>query len=118
MRIQKVVPLPYTPIENIGDGSIATTGTGTVEDATVLYMYRWDGCRNPQNDENCPGYVPPMPVIPKIDIYNALEDDAVVDATEETDSDLYDEKENLLLREKNEMSNAALKEKQLQMWSK
>jgi hypothetical protein len=93
MKIQKVVPLPYTPIENIGDGSITTTGTGTVEDATVLYMYRWDNCRNPQNDENCPGYVPPMPVIPKIDIYDALEDDAVDDATEETDSDLYDEKE-------------------------
>ena len=93
MKIQKVVPLPYTPIENIGDGSISTTGTGTIEDATVLYMYRWDNCRNPQNDENCPGYVPPMPVIPKIDIYDALEDDAVDDATEETDSDLYDEKE-------------------------
>lgn len=93
IRIQKVVPLPYTPIENIGDGSIATTGTGTVEDATVLYMYRWDGCRNPQNDENCPGYVPPMPVIPKIDIYDALEDDAVDDATEETDSELYEKEQ-------------------------
>ena len=93
MRIQKVVPLPYTPIENIGDGSIATTGTGTVEDATVLYMYRWDGCRNPQNDENCPGYVPPMPVIPKIEIYDALKDDAVDDATEETDSELYEKEQ-------------------------
>ena len=93
MRIQKVVPLPYTPIENIGDGSIATTGTGTVEDATVLYMYRWDGCRNPQNDENCPGYVPPMPVIPAIEIYDALEDDAVDDATEETDSELYEKEQ-------------------------
>ena len=93
MRIQKVVPLPYTPIETMGDGSIATTGTGTVEDATVLYMYRWDGCRNPQNDENCPGYVPPMPVIPKIEIYDALEDDAVDDATEETDSELYEKEQ-------------------------
>jgi len=93
MRIQKVVPLPYTPIENMGDGSIATTGTGSVEDATVLYMYRWDGCRNPQNDENCPGYVPPMPVIPKIEIYDALEDDAVDDATEETDNELYEKEQ-------------------------
>jgi len=93
MKIQKVVPLGYIPIEKFGKGSIATTGTGSVEDATVLYMYRWDNCRNPQNDENCPGYVPPLPEIPKIDIYDALEDDAVEDATEETDSDLYEEKE-------------------------
>jgi len=90
MRIQKVVTLPYTPIENFGDGSIETTGTGSIEDASVLYMYRFDQCRNPQNDINCPGYVPPMPVIPKIDIYDVLDDDAVEDATEETDSELYE----------------------------
>lgn len=90
MRIQKVIPLPYTPIEEFGDGSIETTGTGTVEDATVLYMYRWEECRNPQNNENCPGYVPIIPDIPNIDVYDALEDDAVDDATEETDSDLYE----------------------------
>ena len=93
MKIQKTIGLPYTPIENFGEGSIATTGTGTIEDASVLYMYRWDGCRNPQNNENCPGYVPPMPVIPKIDIYDALEDDSVEDAMEETDSDLYDKEQ-------------------------
>ena len=93
MRIQKAIPLSYTPIEEFGDGSIQTTGTGSVEDATVLYMYRWDGCRNPQNDKNCPGYVEPMPVIPKIEIYDALEDENVIDATEETDSDLYEKKE-------------------------
>ena len=93
MRIQKLIPLPYTPIENFGEGSIETTGTGTVEDASVLYMYRWDGCRNPQNDESCPGYVPPMPVIPKIEIYDALKDDAVEDATKETDSELYEKEQ-------------------------
>ena len=73
MRIQKAIPLSYTPIEEFGDGSIQTTGTGSVEDATVLYMYRWDECRNPQNNENCPGYVKPLPVIPKIEIYDALD---------------------------------------------
>ena len=50
MKIQKVIPLSYTPIEQFGKGSIATTGTGSIEDASVLYMYRYDGCRNPQND--------------------------------------------------------------------
>ena len=85
MKIQKVIPLSYTPIEQFGKGSIATTGKGSIEDASVLYMYRWDGCRNPQNNENCPGYVPPMPVIPVIEIYDALEDENVQDATEKTD---------------------------------
>ena len=85
MKIQKVIPLSYTPIEQFGKGSIATTGTGSIEDASVLYMYRFDGCRNPQNNENCPGYVPPMPVMPVIEIYDALEDEYVQDATEETD---------------------------------
>ena len=93
MRIQKLIPMSYTPIEQFGKGSIETTGTGSVEDASVLYIYRFDGCRNPQNNENCPGYVEPMPVIPKIEIYDALDDDAVIDATEETDSDLYDKEE-------------------------
>jgi hypothetical protein len=85
MRIQKVIALPYTPLERFGTGSIATTGTGTVEDASVLYMYRWDNCRDPQNDPNCPGYITPLPVIPKIEIYDALEDEYVQDATEKTD---------------------------------
>ena len=86
MRIQKLIPMSYTPIEQFGKGSISTTGTGSIEDASVLYIYRFDGCRNPQNNENCPGYVPPMPVIPKIEIYDALEDENVQDATEKKDN--------------------------------
>ena len=101
MRIQKVIPLPYTPIENIGEGSIETTGTGTVEDATILYMYRWDKCRNPQNNENCPGYVLIIPEIPNIDVYDALEDDAVIE-TLEADEFQYDKDGNLILSEEEE----------------
>ena len=93
VRIQKLVPLPYTPIELFGQGSITTTGTGSVEDATVLYMYRWDACRNPQNDPSCPGYVAPLPVIPKIEIYDVLDDEIVDDATKETDKELIEEKD-------------------------
>ena len=93
VRIQKLVPLPYTPIELFGDGSIKTTGIGSVEDATVLYMYRWDECRNPQNNENCPGYVPPLPVIPKIEIYDVLDYEIVEEATKETDKELIEERE-------------------------
>ena len=93
MKIQRLVPLPYTPVSKFGTGSIKTVGSGTLEDASVVYMYRFDKCFDPQNDESCPGYVEPMPVIPKIEIYDALDDDAVIDATEETDSDLYEKEE-------------------------
>jgi len=91
--VQNVIPLPYTPVEKFGDGRIKGTGTGSIEDVTILYMYRWDLCRNAQNDESCPNYIPPLPVIPVIEVYDALEDDAVDDATKETDSDLYKKEE-------------------------
>ena len=88
MRIRKVVTLPYLPIAKFGKGKIATTGTGTIEDANVIYMYRFDACFDPQSDPSCAGYVKPMPKVPEIIIYDALEDDNVKDATEETDRDL------------------------------
>ena len=93
IKIQKLVPLPYTPISQFGKGSIETTGKGSVENASVLYMYRFDACYNPQSDSSCSGYIQPLPVIPVIEIYDALEDDAVKGANEETDSDLYDKEE-------------------------
>ena len=85
IKLRKFIPIPYTPVELFGKGSIATTGKGSVEDASVIYMYRWDLCRNAQNDKSCPNYIPPLPVIPKFEIYDALEDEFVKDATEETD---------------------------------
>ena len=85
--IQNVIPLPYTPIEQFGDGRIRGTGTGSIEDVTILYMYRWDLCRNAQNDESCPNYIPPLPVIPVIEIYDALDDEFVEQATEEEDEE-------------------------------
>ena len=93
MRIRKVVTLPYLPIAKFGKGKIATTGTGTVEDANVIYMYRFDACFDPQSDPSCAGYVKPMPKVPEIIIYDALEDDNVKDATKETDRDLIEESE-------------------------
>ena len=93
IRIQKLVPLPYTPISSFGQGSITTTGTGSVEEAVVLYMYRWDACRDPQNDPSCPGYVAPLPVIPVIEVYDVLDDEIVDEATKETDKELIEEKD-------------------------
>ena len=93
MKIQNVIPLPYTPIEQFGDGRIRSTGTGSIEDVTILYMYRWDLCRNAQNDESCPNYIPPLPVIPVIEIYDALDDEFVEQATEKSDDKLLDKEE-------------------------
>jgi hypothetical protein len=91
IKIRKVLQLPYVPIENFGRGSIATTGVGSIEDASVIYMYRFDACRNPQNDPSCPDYIPPLP--PPIKIYDALDDESVKFATKETDKDLLDDDE-------------------------
>jgi len=44
IRIKKVIPLAYTPIAVFGDGRIRTSGTGTIEDASVQYIYRFDAC--------------------------------------------------------------------------
>ena len=93
MKIQNVIPLPYTPIEQFGDGRIRSTGTGSIEDVTILYMYRWDLCRNAQNDESCPNYIPPLPVIPVIEIYDALDDEFVEQATQKSDDKLLDKEE-------------------------
>ena len=102
MKLRKFIPIPYTPVELFGKGSIATTGKGSVEDASVIYMYRWDLCRNGQNDEGCPNYIPPLPVLPKIIIYDALEDEFVKDAIDETDNVGTDKEEEIKETEKEE----------------
>jgi len=65
--INKLVPVTYSPIENWGDGSIATTGVGSVVDPSVVYSYRIDNCADPQSDPSCPGYVEPyVPETPEV----------------------------------------------------
>jgi len=55
-RINKVVPTGNIDIKYWGDGEIATTGIGTVEEPKVFYTYRYDPCYNPQTDPSCPGF--------------------------------------------------------------
>jgi hypothetical protein len=74
--INKLVPVGRSPIKYWGRGSIETTGVGSVENANVVYTYRVDACFDPQND-------------PEFPIYNVMEDDAVRNATAETDRDLF-----------------------------
>jgi hypothetical protein len=78
--ISKAIPIDYSPIRHWGEGSIETTGLGSVEDPQVVYTYRFIE----------PEIEVPVIELPPIDIYTALNDDAVRNATKETDRDLYD----------------------------
>jgi len=79
--INKLVPVGYIPIRYWGEGSIETTGVGSVVDPAVVYTYRF---KEPE---------PEPQTLPAINPYNALEDDAVLRATAETDRDLYEDDE-------------------------
>lgn len=56
--ITKVIPVSNIPGTLWGDGEIATTGTGQVNNASVFYKYRYDTCADPLSDPKCPGYRP------------------------------------------------------------
>lgn len=66
--INKIIPVNNILIDRWGDGSIEWTGKGSVEDARVIYNYRYDPCFDPQTSPDCPGYVPPIPDIPEVDL--------------------------------------------------
>lgn len=90
--ISKLVSVDNIPIGFWGDGSIQVDGTGQVSDPSVVYTYKFDPCFNPQSNPSCPGYQVPLPNQEELslDSYYALDDEAVLKATEETDPDLYD----------------------------
>ena len=99
--IVKSFTLGNIPSANWGTGFIEVEGEGSVKDAVVIYNYRIDRCFDPQSDPTCAGYVKPMPKIPEVVVYDALEDDAVVE-TLEADEFQYDEDGNLILSEEEE----------------
>jgi len=82
--INKVIGLPNIPQELWGDGSIEVEGTGTVQDASVVYSYKYDNtCVTPLSDPSCPGYAEALlgtiNSIPEPVVYNALDDENVKD---------------------------------------
>ena len=94
--INKYVPVELTPISRWGDGSIEVEGDGEVANPSVIYTYRLDECFNAETTPGCPGYVDPArytldPV--DVDIYDAMDDEAVRNAMTATDPDLYEEEE-------------------------
>jgi len=99
--IIKSFPVSNIPASNWGTGSIEVEGKGRVEDAVVIYSYRVDRCYDPQSDPSCAGYIKPMPELPEIVVYDALEDGAVV-STLETEDYQYAEDGKLILSEEEE----------------
>jgi len=105
-EIRKVVPvIPNIPRQAWGDGSIEVEGPGSVEDPTVVYSYKVDPCYDPQFNPSCPGYEPVIPDIPEVDVtslYNALDDESVQIAMNETDNDIYEEEDQAEVEEESE----------------
>lgn len=88
--INKIIPVSNLPIQLWGDGSIEVEGEGSISNPVVAYTYKYDPCFDPQSDPSCPGYIPPIPEPETIDVYDALNDQAVLTATDETDPELFD----------------------------
>jgi len=96
MTIRKAFAMPYTPLATFKEdgGAIVTTGTGSVENAQVVYLHRFNRCFDPQSDPNCSGYVTPLPPKPpEFDLYDALDDEFVEEATKEVDQELIDKED-------------------------
>ena len=94
--INKYVPVELTPLQRWGQGSIEVEGRGEVQNPTVVYTYRLDECFSPEVTPGCPGYIDPSVYSlsqPDLEIYNAMDDQAVKDAMTATDPDLYEEEE-------------------------
>jgi len=99
--IVRSFPLSNIPASQWGAGSIDVEGEGSVKDAMVIYNYRIDECYDEQSNPACPGYVKPVPVIPVVELYDVLDDDAAMSAIE-ADEFQYDEDGNLILSEEEE----------------
>ena len=92
IEIRRTVALPYTPIAVFGNGRLKQEGTGSIQNADVRYIYRFDPCFDPQSNPSCPGYVKPKPPkLPDIPDYDALQDESVQIAQKETDRDLAED---------------------------
>lgn len=102
-QINKAVPvIPNIPREAWGDGSIEVDGPGSVSDASVIYTYKVDPCYDAQFDPNCPGYEPPLDLVPVFEYepYDATVSDSDISKFE--DEADYEEEEELSDEEKAE----------------
>jgi hypothetical protein len=101
IEIRKTVPVQPTNRSLWGDGSIEVEGTGTVQDANVVYSYKVDPCYDPQSNPNCPGYKVQIPDTPDIDLSN-IYDTSIAEREQYNDEELYDSDESESEEEKKE----------------
>lgn len=107
--ITKAIPVDNIPLAYWGDGEIAVDGDGSVSEASVIYTYRIDECFNPQSSPTCEGYIEPMTIEElELEVYNALEDEAVLSALEKTDQSLLDDEQEETEEEKERKSRLEL----------
>ena len=106
--IVKSYPLSNVASSKWGDGSITVEGQGSVTDPVVIYSYRIDECYDEQSNPACPGYVKPIPVIPVVELYDVLEDEAAMDAIDDDKDFQYDENGDLVLSEEEEEKESRL----------
>jgi hypothetical protein len=105
--ISRSFAFPNLPATLWGPGSIEVDGEGSVEDASVIYSYKYDTCFDPQSDPSCPGYEEPI-VVPEIEIYDPLQDQLVQEELERKSrlQEEEDEKDRQRRREQWAVNNA------------
>ena len=98
--INKLVSVGGIPIERWGDGSIETTGFGTVKNSSVVYTYQYDPCFDPQSNPECPGYIDQSIVnVPVEEFYDPLNDTLIQEELDKK-ADLKDEEQEELDRKR------------------
>ena len=101
-RITKSFALGNTPGVNWGNGSISVDGTGSVQDAVVVYSYRIDACYDPQLNSGCVGYVKPAPPVVDVEVYDTLEDELILAVLDSDTNFKYDQDGNRIVDDDDE----------------
>jgi len=117
IEVRKVIGIGDIPREAWGNGSIEVEGTGTVDDATVIYSYKVDPCYDPQFSPSCPGYKTPVPVVPTVnldDLYDATKDE-YVNLNDEEKLSIEENEERLAEEEEKEKKEAEEKKRKYRL---
>ena len=107
-RITKSFALGNTPGVNWGNGSISVDGTGSVQDAVVVYSYRIDACYDPQLNSGCVGYVKPAPPVVDVEVYDTLEDELILAVLDSDTNFKYDQDGNRIVDDDDEEKETRL----------
>ena len=107
-RITKSFALGNTPGVNWGNGSISVDGTGSVQDAVVVYSYRIDACYDPQLNPGCVGYVKPAPPVVDVEVYDTLEDELILAVLDSDTNFKYDQDGNRIVDDDDEEKETRL----------